>query len=218
MKTDIQLKQDVIAELGWEPSVNAAQIGVEVSGGVVTLAGQVDSYGAKWEAEKAAQRVDGVKALAVELTVNITGFSARTDADIARSIENTLLWTSYLTQNSVKVMVEKGWVTLTGQVEWEYQRRTAENAIRYMLGVTGVSNQISIKPVVSLVAVKSDIEDALKRRATSDAKKISVDVKGTSVTLSGSVHSWSERDTARHSAWNTPGVTSVTDNILVSYY
>lgn len=218
MKTDLQLKQDVIEELRWEPSVNAAGIGVQVSGGVVTLVGQVDSYGAKWDAEKAAQRVAGVAGLAVELMVNLPGFSERTDADIARSVENTLEWTTYLPKDLVKVLVEKGWVTLSGQVEWEYQRRTAENAIRYLLGVTGVSNQIGIKPTVSLAVVRSDIEDALKRSAASEAKKIAVEVQGSSVTLSGSVHSWSERDTARQSAWRTPGVTHVTDNIAVSYY
>lgn len=217
IKTDSELKQDVLAELKWEPMVNAALIGVEVRDGVVTLAGQVDSYAAKWAAEKATQRVSGVKALAIEMKVHITGISARTDTDIARSVENMLQWTTYLGNDTIKVMVEGGWVTLTGDVEWGYQRQTAESSIRYMMGVTGVSNQISVKPRVSLVAVKADIEQALKRHAVSDAGKISVDVKGTDVTLSGSVHSWSERDTARNAAWGTPGVRSVVDNLSIAY-
>ena len=217
VKTDLQLKQDALAEFQWEAMVNAALIGVEVNGGVVTLAGQVDSYAAKWAAEKATQRVAGVKALAVEMKVHITGISARTDADIARSVENMLEWTTYLSKNTIKVMVEGGWITLSEDVEWGYQRRTAENSIRYMMGVTGVSNQIDIKPKVFLVAVKSGIEQALKRHAVNDAADISVDVNGTDVTLSGTVHSWSERNTARNAAWGAPGVKSVVDKLSVSY-
>lgn len=216
-KTDSHIKTDVLEELKWEPMVDAVLIGVEVKDGVVTLAGQVDSYAAKWAAEKAAQRVSGVKALAVEMKVHITGISARTDTDIARSVENMLQWTTYLGKDRIKVMVEDGWVTLSGDVEWGYQRYTAEGAIRYMMGVTGVSNQIIVKPKVSLVAVKSDIELALKRHAVANAEKISVDVKGSDITLSGSVHSWSERDTARNAAWSTPGVKSVVDNMSISY-
>ena len=217
MKSDSKIKQDVLDELKWEPAVEAALIGVEVKDGVVTLAGQVDSYSAKWNAERAAQRVSGVKALAVEMKVAIPGYSARTDADIARSVKSALEWTTYLGKDTIKVMVEGGMVTLTGDVEWEYQRQAAEVTIRHLLGVTGVSNEIAVRPKVSMVAVKSDIEIALKRRASADAKKISVTVKGSSVTLSGSVHSWSERELARQSAWSTPGVTDVVDNISVSY-
>ena len=218
MKTDTQLQQDVIAELKWEPSVNAAQIGVEVKDGIVTLAGHVGSYAEKWDAERAAQRVSGVKALAVEMDVNLSGSSRRTDADIARSAENTLEWTTYLPKNHVKVMVESGWVTLSGEVDWEYQRQAAAKGVRYLMGVTGVSDQIVLKyPKVSLSAVKSEIEAALKRRATADAQKISVEVHGADVTLTGKVHSWSERDLARHSAWGTSGVQNVVDNMTVTY-
>lgn len=215
MKTDLEIQRDVLAELLWEPSVNAAEIGVEVQKGIVTLDGQVDSYAAKIGAEKAAQRVAGVIALAVEMTVKIPGISARTDADIARSAEQTLRWTAFVGKDTVKVMVEHGWVTLSGQVEWDYQRHTAENAVRYLLGVTGMSNQISVKPKISQAAVKTEIEAALKRRASVDAGKISVGVKGSDVTLSGSVHSLSERETARRSAWSTPGVSHVIDHLVV---
>ena len=217
MKTDTQLQQDVIAELKWEPSVNAAQIGVEVKDGIVTLAGHVSTYAEKWNAERAAQRVSGVTALAVEIDVKLSGLSKRTDADIARSVKSTLQWTSSLSKNSVKVMVESGWVTLSGEVDWEYQRRAAVSGVRYLTGVTGVSNQIEIKPNVSLSAVKSDIEAALKRRAQADAQMISVQVRGADVTLTGTVHSWSERDLARNTAWGTPGVRNVVDHMTIAY-
>ena len=218
MKTDLQLQQDVQAELKWEPSVNAAQIGVEVKDGIVTLAGHVNSYAEKYGAEHAAQRVSGVRALAIEMDVKLLGSSKRSDADIARSVENGLQWATFLPKDHVKVMVENGFVTLTGEVDWEYQRQAATTAVRYLMGVTGVSDQMSIKkPKVSSSAVKSDIEAALKRRASADAQKISVEVHGTDVTLTGKVHSWSERDLARDSAWGTSGVQSVTDNMTVSY-
>ena len=217
MKTDAQLKQDIIAELTWEPSVNASQIGVEVKNGTVTLAGHVNSYTEKWQAERAAQRVSGVKGLAVEIDVKLPGLSKRTDADIARSAQNSLEWTSLLPKDSIKVKAENGWITLSGEVEWDYQRQSAKDAVRSLLGVVGVSDEISIKPKASMTAVKSEIEAALKRRAQTDAQQISVDVRGADVTLSGSVHSWSERELAASSAWSTPGVRKVVDNITIAY-
>lgn len=217
MKTDAQVQQDVLAELKWEPSVNAAKIGVEVKDGIVTLAGHVDSYAEKWEAERASQRVAGVRALATEIDVALPGSSKRNDADIARSAESALQWTTFLPKDSVKIMVEGGWVTLTGEVNWEYQRQSASGAVRYLMGVTGVSDQIAIKPKVTAVAVKSDIEAALKRHAHADAQKVIVSVIGGDVTLTGKVPNWSERDMARNSAWGTPGVKSVVDNITVGY-
>lgn len=217
MKTDAQLQQDVMAELKWEPSIGAANIGVEVKDGVVTLAGHVDSYGEKWDAERAAQRVSGVKGLAVELDVALTGSSKRNDADIARSAENVLEWTSFLSKDPIKVMVENGWITLSGEVLWDYQRQAAKLAVRYLLGVTGVSDQISIRNRVTAGTVKTDIEAALKRRASNDAQQITVAVSGAVVTLSGSVHNWAERDLVTHSVWCTPGVSDVVDHIKVSY-
>ena len=217
MKTDAALQLDVIAELKWEPSVNAAHVGVEVKDGIVTLAGHVDTYAEKWDAERAAQRVSGVKAIAVEMDVRLAGSSKRTDADIARSATNVLEWATSVPKDSVKVKVEDGWMTLTGEVEWEYQRQAASDGVRYLMGVTGISDQILIKPKVSTTAVRSDIEAALKRRAQKDSQKISVSVDGHEVTLGGSVHSWSEKDLATHSAWGTPGVRSVVDKMTVSY-
>ena len=217
MKTDTQLQQDVMAELKWEPAVHAAQIGVEVKDGVVTLAGEVCSYAEKLVAEHAAQRVTGVKGLAVQMKVKLPGFGQRTDADIAESAKKILDWTSSLPADSVKVMVEGGWLTLTGNVEWQYQRQNAQDRIRYLSGITGISNQIAIKPSLSATIVKSDIEAALKRRADADATSIAVSVKGSNVTLTGTVHSWAERDLATHSAWGSAGVHQVIDNLsLVS--
>jgi len=215
MKTDTQLQKDVLAELNWEPSVNAAQIGVEVKDGIVTLAGHVNSYPEKEHAEKAAQRVAGVMALTVELEVKLPGPSARTDVDIARAAENVLVWMTYVPKDAIKVMVENGQVTLSGDVDWQYQRQGALDAVRYLMGVRGVHDHIQLKPKVSLSAVKGDIEAALHRRAKEDAKKINVAIDGTDVTLSGHVHSWSERELAKHTAWGTPGVRNVVDNITI---
>jgi len=217
MKTDSQLQQDVIAELKWEPAVHAAQIGVEVNNGVVTLAGEVSSYTEKLHAEQAAQRVNGVKALAVEMTVKLSQFGQRTDADMAASAKNILGWTSCLPVDTVKVLVEGGWLTLSGDVQWQYQRQAAADAVRHLSGVTGVSNQIAIKPPLSAKVVKSDIEAALKRRAAADAKTIAVSVQGGDVTLTGTVHSWAERELATRSAWGSSGVCNVVDKMdLVS--
>jgi len=208
MKSDKQVQRDVVAELGWEPSVNATQIGVEVSDGVVTLAGHVGSYAEKLNAERAAQRVAGV---------TLPGSSRRLDADIARSAENVLQWTTSVPPECIKIKVENGWITLSGPVEWDFQRRAAAEAVRHLMGVTGVSDQITIKPRVSSTIVKSDIEAALKRRAQSHADGISVEVRGNDVTLTGIVNSWSERQLAVNSAWGAPGVHNVMDNMTVTF-
>jgi len=217
MKTDSQLQQDVMAELKWEPAVHATQIGVEVKNGVVTLAGEVGSYTEKLNAERAAQRVHGVKALAVEMKVKLSESGQRTDADIAASAKNILGWTSSLPADAVQVMMEGGWLTLSGEVEWQYQRQEAADSLRYLAGVTGVSNQITIKPSASATVVKSDIEAALKRRAAADAKAIAVEVKGSDVTLTGTVHSWAERELATRSAWGSSGVRNVVDKLNLVY-
>lgn len=217
MKSDEQLQRDVIAELTWEPSVHAAHIGVEVRDGVVTLAGEVDKYSEKWNAERAAQRVSGVKALATELRVQLTGLSKRTDGGIAGAVENVLEWSSALPIGAVKVVVEDGWVTLSGDVDWQFQKQIAADSVRHLLGVSGVSNQISIKPSVSAKAVKTDIEAALQRVAIADATTIVVSVHGANVTLSGTVHNWAERETATHSAWGTPGVRNVVDKMTLAH-
>jgi osmotically-inducible protein OsmY len=216
MKTDSELQQDVINELKWEPSVKATHIGVEVQDGVVTLTGHVENYGEKWHAEKAAQRVFGVKALAVEMDVRLLGISERSDADIAQSVKNVLLWTTYLPQDAVKILVEKGWVTLSGEVSWNFQKTAANKAVRYLMGVKGVSNQISIKSSVTVTSIKDDIEAALKRRFRSDGNHITIAVDDGNVTLSGTVHTWADRNMITHAAWGTAGVNNVTDNLTFS--
>jgi osmotically-inducible protein OsmY len=216
IKTDSQLKQDVNDELLWESSVNATAIGIEVKEGVVTLAGHVASFAEKWDAERAAQRVAGVRALAIEIDVKLPGSSKRTDAEIAGAVESSLRWMTYSPKGAVKVMVEGGTVTLTGEVEWEFQKTAAAHMVRYLLGVTGVNNDITIKPNVSSTKIKSEIEAALKRRATADAKEIAVATQGSTVTLTGTVNSWSERNLATHSAWHTPGVKNVVDHLALA--
>jgi osmotically-inducible protein OsmY len=217
MKTDQQLQQSVIDELTWDPSVHATQIGVIVKDGVVTLDGEVSSYGEKWGAERAAQRVSGVQALAVGLQVKLSALGQRSDTDIARSAQTALHWCSTCPSDSIQLMVENGWITLTGSVEWHFQKQAAVDALRYLIGVTGVSDQIAISPKAQSSAVKADIEAALKRRATSEAQEIHVDVHGADVTLSGTVHSWAERELARHSAWGTKGVRQVVDNMAMAH-
>jgi osmotically-inducible protein OsmY len=217
MKTDAQLQQDVIAELKWEPSVNATRIGVEVEDGIVTLAGHVGSHAEKCDAERAAQRVSGVQALAIEMDVALSKSSRRTDADIARLIESVLYWTTAVPQDSVKVMIERGWVTLSGEVEWEYQRQAAMGGVRYLTGVTGITDRMVIKPTGASSTIKSDIETVLKRRAKADAPPISVEVDGADVILAGTVRSWSEREMVVHSARGTPGVQNVVDKMTVTH-
>jgi len=215
MKTDAQLQLDVMAELKWDPSIHAAQIGVEVKDGVVTLAGEVSSYSEKWNAEKAAQRVRGVTALAIGMTVKLSALGERTDTDIARSAQTALGWRSPSLSGNIQVMVERGWLTLSGEVEWQHQRQSAFDSVRHLPGVVGVSNEVCIKPKASAAIVKSDIEAALRRRSTADANAISVAVSGADVTLTGALQSWGERDLANQTAWSAAGVRVVIDQMTV---
>jgi osmotically-inducible protein OsmY len=215
MKTDAELKKDVLAELAWEPSVNAARIGVEVEEGVVTLAGHVNTYAEKWHAEEAAQRVRGVRGLAVEIDVQLANSDHRTDAQLANSVRDVLQWTTNLPVDSIRIMVESGYVTLTGAVDVDYQRRSASNALRHLIGIKGVHNELTIRPRVLSSALKSDIEAALTRRARSSAPQINVQVDGATVTLTGTAHSLPERKGAVYCAWGTPGVQKVIDHIRI---
>ena len=218
MKTDSQLQQDVSAELAWEPAVTAAQIGVSAKGGVVSLTGEVGSYAEKWNAEQAAQRVAGVRALASEMTVRLPQFGTRRDADIARAAENALQWSSAVPQDGVQVMVEDGWLTLSGQLDWRYQKQAAVDAVQFLHGVVGVSNQIAIAPPQGVApdeTVKRDIEAALARSAGADARRVSVQVDGCDVILSGQVRNWSEREAVNTAAWGTPGVRNVVDSLTM---
>jgi osmotically-inducible protein OsmY len=217
VKTDIQLQHDVIAELKWDTSINSAQIGVAVNGGVVTLSGHVDKYSEKWAAERAALKVTGIKALAIEIEVVLPFTNHRRDSDIACTAETVLMWTTNWPTDDVQVMVENGWVTITGELDFAYQKESASNAVINLMGVKGISNQIVIRPTLTSSSVKSDIQAALKRRALTDAEEIMVSVDGGSVTLSGKVHSWSERDMVKDLVRNTHGVTDVYNNISIAY-
>lgn len=213
MKNDRELKRDVEEELGWEPRVNAAQIGVAVVDGVVTLTGSVDSWAEKIAAERAVKRVHGVMAVAEEIEVRVPGLSQRTDGDIARSATNAVSWSTWVPQDAVTVKVEHGWLTLEGEVQARYQRDAAEEAVRGLLGVNGVSNQVVIKPKVKPGNVKDAIHRAFTRSATIDAGRIGIDVHGGQVTLHGTVRSWVERQDAESATWAAPGVVAV-QNLL----
>jgi osmotically-inducible protein OsmY len=214
--TDAEIRKNVEAELSFEPSINASEIGVAVKDGIVTLTGRVDSYWEKIAAEEAAARVAGVKAVANELEIRLPFSSERTDEDIARAAVNRLEWTITVPKDRIKVKVSKGWVTLEGEVEWQFQKNAAAEAVRNLVGIKGVINHIVVKERPSTAEVKAKIEEALKRSAEVDASHITVETEGDKVILKGTVRSWFEREEAERAAWRAPGVRKVDNRIIVS--
>lgn len=216
IRTDEEIRSEVIEELKWDPRVQSNEIGVAVKDGVVTLTGWVDSYLKKMAAEEAAHRVPSVKAVANDIEVRLPAFAERTDADLAAAVVNALRWDAAIPADKVDVTVSKGWVTLKGEVDYYFQKIDAEHAARRIAGVKGVTNLITVKPHPLPSDLKQSIEKALIRHAELDAKNITVEVQGSKVILRGTVRSYAEKQAAEDTTWSAPGVTEVDNRIAVS--
>src|SRR5688572_23924296 len=214
--TDKDLKRTVESALEFEPSVDATDVGVSVDEGVVTLRGNVGTYAEKSTAERVALRVFGVKAVANDLAVHLPFGFRRTDTEIAQAALTALKWNTMIPEDRITLTVENGWITLNGTLDWQYQRDVAARLVRDLTGVKGVTNRIALKPHVKTSDVGEKIEAAFKRSAEIDARRISVTAQDGRVTLSGTVHSWTERLAAEHAAWAAPGVTAVDDRLAIT--
>ncbi|MGN6394410.1 MAG: BON domain-containing protein [Mucilaginibacter sp.] len=215
MKTDVEIQKDVMDELRWQPFLQSSEIGVAVKNGIVTLSGQVDNYGKKLSAENAAKKVAGVKAVAEDIQVGISPTYRKTDAEIAAAVVNALKWHTAIPDDSIKIKVEDGVVRLEGEVEWDFQRTSAKNAVQYLTGVRSVINLITVKPKLSADDLEKKIRAAFHRSATIDADKVTVSVTGSKAILSGKVRSFAEKQEAEDSVWAAPGVLSVESKLIV---
>lgn len=217
-KSDDQIKTDVLAELRYEPSVKVTDVGVLVKGGIVTLNGSTPSHGAKWHALLAAKRVSGVKSIVDEMTVALPEAHRRPDAEIASAAAHQLDWSTTIPKGSAKVSVHEGWLTLTGDVEWQYQKSAAADVLQHMVGVRGITNNVTVKPLISATDVEKAITSAFERNAVLDAKKIEVETAGSKVTLRGKLANSNERDEAERVAWAAPGVLTVDNQITLEWW
>lgn len=218
MKTDARIKEDVLDELAWQPNIDETQIGVIVENGVVTLSGVVDTYTKKMAAEKAVKSVEGVKAVALDIEVKYGSAYRKTDKEIAKAAVNALKWNSSVPEEDIEVKVEDGWVYLSGEVEWSYQKNAAKKAIENLIGVRSVMNNILIKTKIKPSEVKNRISEAFRRSADIDSKNIRVEVDGHRITLKGTVHSLKEKEDAEDAAFNAPGVIEVKNELKIEYY
>jgi len=216
LRTDTELQKDIADELKWDPSLRNDDIAVGVRDGVVTLAGFVDSYSDKWKAERVTSQIRGVKAVANDIEVKLPSSSSRPDPDIARAALEALRWNISVPSDRIKVKVEKGWLTLEGDVDWYYQKEAAERAVRYLTGVKGVSNLVTIRAAPVPSDVKQKIKQALERGAQFDAEHITVEIEGSKAILRGTVRSYAEMRDAERAARNAPGVTEVENRLTVN--
>lgn len=215
MRTDLEIRKDVESELQWDPSVDDRKIGVIVNKGVVTLTGEVEHYAGRWSAENSAKRVVGVRAIANEIQVQIPSSLTRSDSQLAEAAADALRWHVLMASEPVKAVVRNGWITLIGEVGWGFQRTAAENAVRHLIGVRGVANEITIASAVTATDVKRQIEEAFRRHAQLEAKDIDVKVDHATVILNGHVHTWQEREDAAFAAWAAPGVVRVDNRLTI---
>lgn len=217
MRNDADIRKDIVEELAWDPILNTEEITVSVKGGVVTLAGTVDTYSKKVAVEYAAKRIAGVKAIALDIRINPSHIFNRTDSEIAHAVVDSLKWNSLVQTDNIRVRVENGWVALEGEVEWEYQRKAAKESIEQLIGVRGVSDLLSLKPKIAMRAIRQSILAAFNRHAMLDVSKITVETEDNNVILKGSVSSIAERVDAEHAAWSVPGVRQVENNLEVQF-
>lgn len=214
--SDLSLRKSVMEELEFHPEINAASIGVSVENGIVTLSGHVSSYPQKVNAERAAKGVKGVRAIAQEIQVRLDKHAGTADDTLAERVLNIIDWSSDAPQNDIKVTVQKGWITLDGDVDWQYQKETLERAVHELSGVVGVNNRLALRPNAEVTDIRQRIEEALKRNAEIDDKNVFVRVDGDVVRLEGKVHVWRERKLAERAAWSVPGVMRVEDHLLIA--
>lgn len=207
---------DVIEELKWDPVLDSSEIGVSVKNGIVTLSGVVNNYTRKLAAENAAKRVKDVKGIAEEITVKLSIDGRRTDTEIAEAVVNKLKWNSNVPDQKITIKVENGWVTLEGQLDWEFQKEAATNEVQNIIGVKGVTNLINIKPVINVPVVRDTIKRALERSADIEADRINIETKGNKIILKGKARSWNEKREVERAAWSAPGVMEVEDDLIIA--